>query len=296
MESTLRTELGDLRRSISASLDLQSERLLADVRASVTELNPPPPPPVVMEPPEPPRTPWLVAAAASLAAAVLGVLWWQETRQTQVLAAQLVAAGTQAPLAAARPVTAPAAGAMGDTTDDTAGAAAAQPVGLVDGAAAEPAPAQPLQDKIVQPVPYGEVPLSGERLEALRTLLRELAANGFRGLVTVSAHPGRFCLAGRSGEGFGPALDATPLAGCDLIGNPFDESLTMAQRQPIALVNLIETLRAESAGALDVRIAAGAETQRAMPYPADSPQLTAADWNNVAEANNRVEIRLRPAG
>jgi CheY-like chemotaxis protein len=294
MESTLRTELGDLRRSISASLDLQSERLLADVRASVTELNPPPPPPVAVEPPAPPRAPWVVAAAASLAAAVLGVLWWQETRQTEALAARLVAAGIQES-AAALPAASPA-GTVDGARTEAAGVAVAQAAGRVDRAAAEAAAAVPLQDKIVQPVPYGEVPLSGERLEALRTLLRELADNGFRGLVTVSSHPGRFCLAGSAGEGFGPASDATPLAGCDLVGNPFDEALTMAQRQPLALVNLIGTLRRESAGALDVELAAGAETQRAMPYPADSPQLTAADWNNVAEANNRVEIRLRPAG
>jgi CheY-like chemotaxis protein len=299
LESTLRTELGDLRRSISASLELQSERLLADVRASVTELNPPPPPPPVVEPPEPPRAPWVIAAAASLAAAVLGLLWWQETRQTQALVAQLLAAGAPVQPAAARTPDGPVASARAASAGPAAApgdAADVAPGPVADGVATDASAAPPLQDKIVQPVPYGEVPLSGERLEALRTLLRELAANGFRGLVTVSSHPGRFCLAGRTGEGFGPAPDSTPLAGCDLIGNPFDESLTMAQRQPLALVNLIGTLRRESGGALDVELAAGAETQRAMPYPADSPQLTAADWNNVAEANNRVEIRLRPSG
>ncbi|MEZ5459764.1 MAG: response regulator [Steroidobacteraceae bacterium] len=294
IEAAMRTELGDLRRSISASLDLQSERLLADVRASVVELNPPPPAPVVVEPPPPPRAPWVVAVAASLAAAALGVLWWRETQQSTALVAQLVAAGMQpsgqarADRAGAVPPSADVAGSPGEAQAATLGVDA---VGDVDAAALA---AQP-QDKIVQPVPYGEVPLSGERLEALRTLLRELAGNGFRGLVTVSSHPGRFCLAGSAGEGYGPAPDSTPLAGCDLVGNPYDESLTMAQRQPLALVNLIGTLRRESGGALDVELAAGAESQRSVPYPADSPLLTAADWNSVAEANNRVEIRLRPA-
>jgi hypothetical protein len=250
----------------------------------------------VVEPPAPPRAPWAIAAAASLAAAVLGLLWWREAQQTETLAAQLVAAGTQVQPAQAR-----AAGKAAATgVDNAQGVTAATPADIQGAAAPTGAPiaaagAPALQDKIIQPVPYGEVPLSGERLEALRTLLRELAANGFRGLVTVSSHPGRFCLAGNPGEGFGPAPDATPLAGCDLVGNPFDDSLTMAQRQPLALVNLVGSLRRESAGALDVEIAAGAETQRSTPYPADSPQLTAGDWNSVAEANNRVEIRLRPA-
>jgi CheY-like chemotaxis protein len=288
IESSLRTEIGDLRRSISASLELQSERLLADVRASVTELNPPPPPVVEPPPPPTPWAPWLLAAAASLVAAVLGALWWREAQQTEALAAQLVAAtargATTAPVVAATPTEPkPAA------PDAAAPRAAA---GAVPAAAA----ATPVQDKIVQPVAYGEVPLSGERLEALQTLLRELAGNGFRGLVTVSTHPGRFCLAGSPAEGFGPAPDTTPVAGCDLVGNPFDDALNRDQREPVALINLIGALRRESGGALDIRIAMGAETQRALPYPADSPQLTAGDWNKVAEANNRVEIRLRPVG
>jgi CheY-like chemotaxis protein len=287
IESSLRTEIGDLRRSISASLELQSERLLADVRASVTELNPPPPPAVVPPPPPTPWAPWLLAAAASLVAAVLGALWWREAQQTQTLAAQLLAATARdmptAPVGAAAPK--PAA-------PDVAPSAPRAAASAVPAAAA----ATPVQDKIVQPVAYGEVPLSGERLEALQTLLRELAGNGFRGLVTVSTHPGRFCLAGSPAEGFGPAPDATPVAGCDLVGNPFDDALNRDQREPVALINLIGALRRESGGALDIRLATGAETQRALPYPADSPQLTAGDWNKVAEANNRVEIRLRPAG
>lgn len=285
LESSVRTEIGDLRRSISASLELQSERLLADVRASVTELNPPPPPAVVPPPPPTPWAPWLLAAAASLVAAVLGALWWREAQQTQALAAQLLAATARG--APSAPVDAAAPKPAAPDAEAPPAAAVAVPAA---------AAATPVQDKIVQPVAYGEVPLSGERLEALQTLLRELAGNGFRGLVTVSTHPGRFCLAGSPAEGFGPAPDATPVAGCDLVGNPFDDALNRDQREPVALINLIGALRRESGGALDIRIATGAETQRALPYPADSPQLTAGDWNKVAEANNRVEIRLRPAG
>lgn len=288
LESSVRTEIGDLRRSISASLELQSERLLADVRASVTELNPPPPPVVEPPPPPVPWAPWLLAAAASLVAAVLGALWWREAQQTEALAAQLLAATARGAPSAAVDAAAPTAPKPA-APDATAPRAAA---GAVPVAAA----ATPVQDKIVQPVAYGEVPLSGERLEALQTLLRELAGNGFRGLVTVSTHPGRFCLAGSPADGFGPAPDATLVAGCDLVGNPFDDALNRDQREPVALINLIGALRRESGGALDIRIATGAETQRALPYPADSPQLTAGDWNKVAEANNRVEIRLRPAG
>jgi CheY-like chemotaxis protein len=286
-ETLLRTEIGDLRRSLSASLDLQSERLLADVRAAVTELNPPPPPPPIPEPPQTPRAPWIVAAVASAAAAVFAVLWWREAQQTTRVMADLVES-----------VPAPRVDAAAAGNEAPPAGAAAAPAGAV--AASTPGGAartdSPWPELTTLAVPYGEAPLAGERLEQLRTLLREVAAGGFSGRIIVTSYPGRFCLAGTAADGFAPAPGETPFARCDLVGNPVDEALTMAQREPLTLVNLIGTIRRESRGAIEVELTAGSEAQRAAPYPADGPQLTAADWNRVAALNNRIEIRLRPAG
>ncbi len=312
LESFVRAELGDFRRSISASLDLQSERLLGDVRAAVTDLVPQqPPPPPLPEPVPPSRAPWLVAAAASIAAAAFAVLWWREAAQTQLLAARLVEGNVTATqrasernAAAVRAAAADSAAASADTaqalasgldgatgTAGEAGASAAS--GLV--AVSSPAPAARRADsQILQLVPYGEVPLSGERLESLRALLNSLLAQGFRGTVTVTSVPGKFCLAGNPTEGYSPAADATPVAGCELVGNPFDEALTMSQREPLALANLIGAIRRQSEGRFEVKLVTGAESARAAAYPAATANATAADWNRAAQGNNRVEVRVRP--
>jgi hypothetical protein len=147
----------------------------------------------------------------------------------------------------------------------------------------------------VQAVPYGEIPVSGERLEALRRQLEALLAGGFHGVVTVTSFPGRFCLAGNATEGYAPAGADVAFDKCDLVGNPFDESLAPAQREPLALANLIGAIRQRSGGALEVQLAAGAESVRASAYPAPAPTLKAADWNRAAEGNNRLEIRIKPA-
>lgn len=282
-ETLLRSELGELRRSLSASLDLQSERLLADVRAAVTELNPPAPPPP--EPPPPSKAPWVVAAVASAAAAAFAALWWQEARQVRQLMTGLV---QSAPAPRAASVVRPSA------PPNVAPAVAPAVTAPAAGSTARAETAWP--ELTTQTVPYGEVPLAGDRLEQLRGLLRDVAARGFRGRVIVTSFPGRFCLTGSAAEGFAPAPAETPFARCDLVGNPAEEALTMAQREPLALVNLIGTLRRESGGAIEVELATGSEAQRAAPYPAEGPQLTAVEWNRAAALNNRVEIRLRPSG
>lgn len=297
LEVLLRTEIGELRRSLSASLELQAERLLADVRAAVTELNPPVPPPPAPEPIEPSRAPWLAAAIAAAAAAAFATLWWRETQQTNRLAANLVQSAPLPRALVARGAADAEVSPVARTEADAVG-----PEQVATAVTVTPAPSGGASDVAdwpeltTQSVPYGEVPLAGERLEQLRTLLRDLAARGFRGRIIVTSYPGRFCLSGSTAEGYAPAPDETPFARCDLVGNPADESLTMAQREPLTLVNLIGTIRRESGGAIEVELASGSEAQRAASYPANGPQLTAADWNRAAALNNRVEIRLRPSG
>jgi len=148
----------------------------------------------------------------------------------------------------------------------------------------------------VQLVPYGELPMAGERYESLRRLLDDLATRGFRGTVTVTSFPGRYCLTGNSAEGFELAAAEASLSKCDVLGNPFDEQLGPAQREPLALANLVGTIRQRSGGAIQVQLVTGAETQRVASYPESSSRVTAGDWNRAAANNNRVEVRVQPVG
>jgi hypothetical protein len=146
---------------------------------------------------------------------------------------------------------------------------------------------------VVRAVPYGELPLAGERLEALRALVADLASRGVRGVVSVVSYPGRFCLVGSPAQGFAPASDELAVTRCDVVGNPFDEALLPGQRESLAVANFVGSVRQQSGGALRVELATGAESEHVRPYPAESAALTAGEWNRAAAANNRIEIRLR---
>ena len=63
---------------------------------------------------------------------------------------------------------------------------------------------------------------------------------------------GLFCLGGNAADGFAPANAVLPAAKCDLVGNPFDESLTGQQRQSLAFANLIASVRQRTSGAITV--------------------------------------------
>jgi Response regulator containing CheY-like receiver domain and AraC-type DNA-binding domain len=142
-------------------------------------------------------------------------------------------------------------------------------------------------------VAYGEVPLSGTRLERLRALITDLRAQEFKGKIRVVSYSGEFCLSGNGFEGYSLAAAELPYKQCDVVGNPFDESMSPAQRQSVAFANLLSSLRS-AGGSLTVEVQ-HAGRQAAVPYPDPNQEgLTAGEWNKIAALNNRVEFITEP--
>jgi CheY-like chemotaxis protein len=162
---------------------------------------------------------------------------------------------------------------------------------------ANPAAAAPAKaDNVVaEVVPYGEAPLSGARLERLREMLSQLRDKGFRGKVKVATFVGEFCLTGNGIEGYSMATDELPVKRCDLVGNPFEDSLPSAQRQSLAFANLLSSLRQD--GGLTIEVAhEGRHPSVAYPSADQLTRVTAGEWNRIAAQNNRVEFATQPAG
>jgi CheY-like chemotaxis protein len=134
-------------------------------------------------------------------------------------------------------------------------------------------------------VPYGELPLAKVRTQRLQALLERLQAEGFRGKLRVSSFAADFCLTGTAINGYKLASDELPARRCDLIGNPFDDGLTAAQRQSPEFANAIASASGK------VRIEVFTEGRKpAVAYPPHSDSLTAGEWNRIAARNNRVEF------
>lgn len=288
IEGLIKEQTTELRRFVIASLESSTSRVVSDLRNVPAE-----PAPAALDPQQAPsRTPIHIAIAAGILALVgVGFAVWfgldlsnlrtendalrdhvavleQSNRQLETISSQLSDA------VAARSVS---------SVPPPAIALPSQPLFDIAPVVSEAA--------AVEVVPFGEVPLSGQRLDAVRTMLSQLETQSFHGVVRLEVFSGRFCLAGNATEGFSQAPDDLAYAKCDLIGNPALDGMSPAQRQSLAFVNMVAEAEKRSGGSIKINVMSGSPEHLALPYPnAAAEALTAGQWNRVAAANNRIEM------
>jgi CheY-like chemotaxis protein len=283
IETAVKDQAADVRRFIVASLDSFASRIVSDVRDSL------PAAPVEQAAPAPPTTQptwhWAAGiAAACLAAVVFAAIWLfarEELAKSRAEVAGLTSANAELQRARLEQ--------SATVKDLTAALAAASTVAGASTGLPGAAGTAGVATRI-EPVPYGEIPFDRGRLDVLRELLSKLQSQGFRGVVKITSLPGAFCLSGNATDGFSPAAANLLVSKCDVIGNPFEESLSGQQRQSLAFANLIAGVRQRTAGAITVAIENGGSGRPSTPYPARIESLTAGEWNRAAAANNRVEF------
>jgi CheY-like chemotaxis protein len=292
----------DIRRFIVASLDSFAVRIVGEMRDMMPiHTNDP-----IAPPPRPPRSTWNVPGGALLAVALLtaafAASWF--VAHNELAAARADMAGLKSANAELQRSRDELSGTVKDLTAALAantaatGAAAAGPaMSGAPGAPGAPAAGAAPSATRVEPVPYGEIPFDHSRLEVLRDLLTTLESQGFHGVLRITNQAGIFCLSGNSTDGYTPASASLPLAKCDVIGNPFEDSLSGQQRQSLAFANLIAGVRQRTLGAITVMLDSdGTVTRVNTPYPARTESITAGEWNRAAAANNRVDFTAESAG
>ncbi|MFI4867961.1 MAG: response regulator [Steroidobacterales bacterium] len=283
LEGMLAHHMLDVRRFIVDSLESSADRVVGDVRLAMQDHAPPSAAAASAGARGGEWRLWLGVAGVA-AALLFGLEWSRQRGAADTLAAQLTKTQQQltesqqsllslqaADAAAAASATAPANEAGSAPADGTHGTS------------------------MLEPVPFGETPLAGARLEVISGLLSRLNAQGFHGVVQVRSIPGRFCTV--TGPGGTPVLagDALLYSRCESVGNPRDDNASASQRQSVAFANMVATARQNAGGKIEVQISAGNSDEIVTPYPPVSDTLTAGEWNRVAAANNRVEVHWQPA-
>jgi CheY-like chemotaxis protein len=286
IEAAIKQQSVDLRRFMVATLDSFAARVEADRRNEA-----PPPVSAPAAPAAPAGAPiwaWSLGAAAVCLLGGLCVFLWSSTRDELVKARAEIAS-----LETANDDLKQSSDRLTDMVRDLTAEFAATTSAL-------PSPAGSAGPGIgglprTELVPYGELPFDRSRLDVLREILAKLEAQNYHGVVRVSSSPGSFCLTGNAADGFVPASAALPAAKCDLMGNPFEESLTGQQRQSLAFANLVAGVRQRTSGAITVVFDSPTAPRTAMPYPPRNDSLTAGEWNRAAAVNNRVEFSAEPS-
>ena len=287
VEATVKDQAVDIRRFIVASLDSFAGRIVSDVRDALPIV---PANDAIAPPPKAAQSPWVwpVATLVACLAAAGFAAGWMVTRNDLLHTREEIAAlaASNADLTRTR---ADLSSAVKDLTAALAAANAAPAnVAVLNGAT-------PVAPPRIETVPYGEIPFDRARLDVLRDVLGKLEAQNFHGVLRVTNMAGLFCLSANGNDGYVPAVPTNLVSKCDVIGNPFEESLTGQQRQSLAFANLVAGVRARTAGAISVVLETAGSSRLAAAYPARSDSLTAGEWNRAAAANNRVEFSAEPA-
>lgn len=141
--------------------------------------------------------------------------------------------------------------------------------------------------------PFGEEPLGDTRVADFEELIAHLQAINFVGQVVVETHVGDHCLV-LEPDGYQLANPQITASQCDARGFGFDEGLEMSRRQSVAMANLINSTGIRTAGGISFVVVPRGSTQPILQYPVNALTVTAKDWNDIADTNNRIGIEILP--
>jgi CheY-like chemotaxis protein len=265
----------EMRRFVVDHMESQADRIVGDMRILLQDQ--PPSSAEFAARARPARWGLWLGVAGVIVAVLFGLQWFRERTASEQLAAQL-AQSQQQLQSVQQSLTS-----MQDA-DAAAAVSADVPIGEAPAADAREASSS------VESVPFGEMALSGSRLDQVASLLSRMNTQGLKGVLRVRSFPGRFCMINNPSGQPTLAPDSTPMAKCDQIGNPREDNGTAAQRESVAFANMLSTAQRNSGGKIEVQVTAGSADEIITPYPPVSDSLQAGEWNRVASANNRVEL------
>jgi CheY-like chemotaxis protein len=139
---------------------------------------------------------------------------------------------------------------------------------------------------------FGEIPLDDVRAQKIGRLVQYLDRSGFRGMVLIEVHVGRFCMSLSSDGNLELAPSGDPATACTQLGWPSVEAVALGRRQTLGFANTVVTATNDTG--IRVETASAGAERPAVEYPPMGDYLTAGEWNQTAAANHRLEIRLVP--
>jgi CheY-like chemotaxis protein len=167
------------------------------------------------------------------------------------------------------------------------------PAGRADAGEGSPGVAAALEWSVNQSATYPPMalPFGDRQLEKLKGLMDRLNALKFRGTIRLESHVGDFCMSRTPDSGFAMAADDLPATQCDRTGLPAEEARAESARQSVPFANYLAEL-AVGGGPIAVELEPLGNSEPLVPYPVATADLSAGDWNRIAQQNQRVEVRL----
>ncbi len=139
--------------------------------------------------------------------------------------------------------------------------------------------------------PYNELALGRQRLIQIRKLLKIAEAAGFKGKIVLQTHIGEFCLRGNVEEGYQLAAADLPLNRCNEIINPAQSSDLVSMQQSVEFANFL-AMATTDYRSIKLEVINLPREQSLYEYPSTTADVTAGQWNRIAQMNNRIVAKL----
>lgn len=137
--------------------------------------------------------------------------------------------------------------------------------------------------------------LGDSQKDMLQGLLAYLASAGFRGEVRLGVRFGEFCMTRNAYGTLEIAPSDLPADQCDVIGRLSDPGPELASEQTVSFGSFLASSPLVNSGDIQIAIYPVTGDESRYRPEASAGNLTAGEWNRMAQLENRVEISLVPA-
>ncbi len=142
---------------------------------------------------------------------------------------------------------------------------------------------------------YAQPIMNDQMTVLIDNLVSRLTEMDFKGTLLLRGHVGEFCLQSSS-EGLTLPNPGVPIGKCQIQFLSSSDAQSVGGEQSIGFANYISSEPAFNNGLIDLKIESAGNDEPAQPYPSPWAVQSAGEWNRIAQANNRLEIRILPSG
>ncbi len=142
--------------------------------------------------------------------------------------------------------------------------------------------------------PYNEIALNNVRQPFIEELINKAKQAEFKGQIILQTHAGEFCLSNDHAGGYMLADEDTHVNDCDLIGNTIQLDDQPTSHQSLSFVNYFSDNDRLKQQGIAVEVKSLSRKTILSDYPLITAETTAALWNQAAQLNNRVTVKLIP--
>lgn len=141
---------------------------------------------------------------------------------------------------------------------------------------------------------WNEVPFNDKLAGQLEEIANQLDTLGFRGVITLRSHIGRFCL---KAQGNGQPLlprDATPVTACEINELTGTEAEERGLAQSMTFSNAVASIEARFGNHVQIALETAGTDEPLKDYPDSLDGVSAGNWNKIAAVNQRMDFSFTP--